>query len=96
MQASYGTIQNFTNTFVDQLQQAGWHAQLVEINFEYGTIAEFILVPFQNSCHITADVAITRNNSSLTNGTFTFDLKTYAFSNYQPSDWKINSKFTGT
>jgi hypothetical protein len=96
MQASYGTIQNFTDSFVSQLQESGWHAQLVKNNFEYGTIAEWSLIPFQNACRIVADIAITRNNSPLTNGTFTFDLKTYAFGHFQPSDWKINNKFTGS
>ena len=95
MQAMYGTVQNFTDSFVSQLRNTGWHAQLTENNYEYGTIAEYCLVPFQNSCRVDALIAVTQNNSQLTAETFTFDLKTYAFSNYQPSDWKINSKFTG-
>ena len=29
LQTSYGTIQNFTDSYVKQLQQTGWHTQLL-------------------------------------------------------------------
>ena len=90
MQASYGTMQNFTDSYVSQLQQSGWHAQLLTIKNEYGTIAVYILIPFQNSYHIVADIGITQNNSSSATKTYTFDLKTYTFKNFQPSGWKID------
>ena len=92
MQASYGTIQNYIESFVSQLQESGWHAQVIKNDFEYGTIAEYCLFPFQNSCQISTYLKITQNNSSLTNLALTFELKTYAFNHNHPSDWKIDSK----
>lgn len=96
MQASYGTIQNFTESFVNQLQGSGWHAQIIKNTFEYGTIAEYSLVPMQNSCQILLNLRLTRSNSNSTNETFAFELKTYAFSHNAPSNWKIDSKFAGS
>jgi hypothetical protein len=95
MQASYGTIKNFNESFVTQLKESGWHAQINTNVFEYGTIAEFSLISLQNSATVNANIGIMKSNSTVTNVRFTFDLKTYAYSHYQPSDWKINSKFTG-
>jgi hypothetical protein len=95
MQASYGTIQNYTASFVEQLESSDWHAQVITNYYEYGTIAEYCLFPFQNSCHINTYLEISQSNTLLTYKTVSFDLKTYAYSNFQPSDWKINSKFTG-
>lgn len=90
MQASYGAIQNFTDSYVSQLQQSGWHAQLLDIKNAGGTIAVYILIPFQDSYRIVADIRITQNNSSVTK-TRTFDLKTYVFKNFRPSGWKIDN-----
>lgn len=95
MQASFGTIQNFTDCYVSQLQQSGWHAQLLRTNFVYGTIAVYSLIPLQNSCQVAADIEIAWNNSASTTRTFTFSLKTYAYDDFQPSDWKIDNRFTG-
>ena len=94
VQAVYGTIQNFTDSFVSPLKEPGWHAQILANNFDYGTIAEYILVPFQNSGHITVVLGITSTNSPATSATFTFELKTYAYGHFQPSDWKIDNQFT--
>jgi len=96
MQVRYGTIQNFTDSYVSQLQQSGWHAQLLEIKNAYGTIAVYSLIPFQDSCQIVAGIGITRNNSSSATETYTFDLKTYTFKNFQPSSWKIDDWSTNT
>jgi hypothetical protein len=90
MQASYGTIQNFTDSYVSQLRQSGWHAQLLDIKSAGGTIAVYILIPFQDSYRIVADIRIIQNNSTVTK-TQTFDLKTYIYKNFQPSDWKIDN-----
>jgi hypothetical protein len=95
MQASYGTIQNYTAGLVEHLESSGWHAQIITDDYEYGTIAEYCLFPFQNSCHINTYIEISQSNTLLTYKTVSFYLKTYAYSNFQPSDWKINSKFTG-
>ena len=95
MQASYGTIQNYTASFVEQLESSDWHAQVITNDYEYGTIAEYCLFPFQNCCHINTYLEISQSNTPLTYKTVTFDLKTYAYSDFQPADWKINSKFTG-
>ena len=91
MQASYGTIQNYTASFVEQLKSSGWHAQIMTSNYMYGTIAEYCLFPFQNSCHINSCIEISQSNTLLTYKTVSFDLKTYEYSNFQPSDWKINA-----
>jgi hypothetical protein len=96
MQASYGSIQNFTNSYVNQLQRSGWHAQLPDVKNAYGSIAEYILVPFQDSYRIVANIRITQNNSSSATKTQTFDLKTYTFKNFQPSGWKIDHWSTNT
>jgi hypothetical protein len=96
IQASYGTLQNFTGSFVSQLQQSDWHAQIITNDYESGTIAEYCLFQFQNSCHINTYIEISQSNTLLTYKAVSFDLKTYAYSNFQPSDWKINSKFTGS
>jgi hypothetical protein len=90
MQASYGAIQNFTDTYVSQLQQSAWHAQLLDVKNAGGSIAVYVLIPFQDSYQIVADITITQNNSSATK-TQTFNLKTYVFKNFQPSDWKIDN-----
>jgi hypothetical protein len=95
MQAQYVTIQNFTDSCVSQLQQSGWHAQLLRTDFLYGTIAVYSLIPLQNSCQVAADIEITRNNSASTTQTFTFSLKTYAYDDFHSSDWKIDNRFTG-
>jgi predicted PurR-regulated permease PerM len=90
MQASYGSIQNFAGSYVTQLQQSGWNAQLLDVQNVGGSIAVYILIPFQDSYRIVADTRITQNNSSVTK-TQTFDLKTYVFKNFQPSSWKIDN-----
>jgi hypothetical protein len=95
MQASYGTVQNFTDSYVSQLQQSGWHAQLLDIKNAGGTIAVYILIPFQDSYRIVADTRITQNNSTVTKAQ-TFDLKTYVFKNFQPSGWKIDNWSTNS
>lgn len=96
MQAAYGSIQNFTDSYVSQLQQSGWHAQLLQIKNEYGSIAVYSLIPFQNSYRIVADIGITQDNSSSATKTYTFDLKTSTFKNFQPSGWKIDHWSTNT
>ena len=95
IQASYGTLQNFNSSFVSQLQQSSWHAQIMKNCYDYGTIASYSLVPIQDSLMLVEKIGISRNNSSLTAGTFTFNLKTYAYSHDQPTNWNIDSKFTG-
>jgi len=96
MQATYGTLQNFSDSFVNHLQESGWHAQTIKNVFVYGTLAEFCLFNFQNSAHVNVDLEIIKNNLFAINETFTFELKTYGFSHYQPVDWRIDCKFTGS
>jgi len=91
LQTSYGTLQNFNSTFISPLQATGCHAQIIKNNSAYGTIAYRSLIPIQNSWNINADFEITKHNSSQTNQALTFNLKTYAYSHYQPTDWKIDS-----
>ena len=95
IQASYGTLENFNDSFVSQLQASGWHAQIIKNVADYGTVAFYSFVPIQDSLTVVEELGIARNNLSLTAGTFTFNVKTYAYSHNQPTDWKVDNKFTG-
>jgi hypothetical protein len=95
VQSLYQSIENFNESVMIPLQQSGWHAQINDDNSGYGTIATFFPIPMQDVWTIIANLGITHNNSTAIYRTVSFNLKTYTFSHYQPSNWKINCKFTG-
>jgi hypothetical protein len=85
LQTSYVTIQNFNGTVVSELQQIGWHAQLLSVTRVWGDFTlPGSLVP--NSAHIVAQFQVTQNGMPLTSKSYTFDL-------VKPSEWRINNSF---
>lgn len=94
MQISYQTLQNFNDSFVGKLQTSGWHAQIVSDSSGYGTIASWTPLHIQNSWTMPVDLRVTLDNASSTYKTINFSVKSYAYSNNQPTNWKIDSKFT--